>query len=262
MPELPDVETFRKYFNKTSLNREIKKAVAVKSRVIKGISAGALQSRLTGDSFTSSDRHGKYLIASTSKNKFLIMHFGMTGSLQNFNNSGEPMKHVHLLLEFDNGCRLAYRDPRKFGAIYFEDNVEDFLKRKKLGPDPLKNNYNFSGFKKAADGKKENLKAFLMDQSIIAGIGNVYSDEILFQLGIHPEKQINKLSKLKLKELFISMKKVLKESIKYESSGGKFPDDYLLNYRKNDSECPQCGGKIKMKTIAGRSSYFCINHQK
>jgi formamidopyrimidine-DNA glycosylase len=262
MPELPDVEAFRKYFNKTSLNKEIKKAEASKSRVIKGISAGALQSNLTGESFTSSYRHGKYLIARTLKNKFLIMHFGMTGSLQDFNNSDESSKHIHLLLKFEDGYKLAYRDPRKFGAVYFEDNLEDFLKRKKLGPDPLKGNYSFSNFKEAAEGKKENLKAFLMDQSIIAGIGNIYSDEILFHCGIHPEKPINKLSESKLKDLFNSMKNILKESIKHETAGGKFPDDYLLNYRKNDSECPKCGGKVKMKTIAGRSSYFCINHQK
>ncbi|HVO75186.1 MAG TPA: bifunctional DNA-formamidopyrimidine glycosylase/DNA-(apurinic or apyrimidinic site) lyase [Ignavibacteriaceae bacterium] len=262
MPELPDVETFRRYFNKTSLNKKIVKAEAVRSRVIKGISPQNLQKKLKGNTFKSTERHGKYLIAATSGNKFLIMHFGMTGSLSYFNDSEGPMKHVHLLLTFQNNYKLAYRDPRTFGAIYFEENKEAFLKRKKLGPDPLKGNYSFSSFKKAAEGKKETLKAFLMDQTILAGIGNIYSDEILFDAGIHPEKPVNKLSKSKSKELFSSMKKVLRDSIKYEADASNFPDDYLLNYRKKNAECPKCGGKIKKITIAGRSSYFCPNHQR
>jgi formamidopyrimidine-DNA glycosylase len=190
------------------------------------------------------------------------MHFGMTGSLSYFNNSGEPMKHVHLLLRFDNNYSLAYRDPRKFGAIYLEEDIDEFLKLKNLGPDPLKNNYSFSSFKQAAGRKKETLKAFLMDQSLIAGIGNVYSDEILFDAGLHPEKPLNKLNEPVLKKLFSSMKRILKDSIKYESDSGRFPDDYLLNNRKKNSECPKCGGRIKMKTVAGRSCYFCQDHQK
>ncbi|MGE5812329.1 MAG: bifunctional DNA-formamidopyrimidine glycosylase/DNA-(apurinic or apyrimidinic site) lyase [Ignavibacteria bacterium] len=262
MPELPDVEVFRRYFNKTSLNKEIIKAEASKSRVIKGISPQTLQAKLKGDSFKSADRHGKYLIASTTGNKFLIMHFGMTGSLSYFNNSDEPMKHIHLLLEFDNNYKLAYRDPRKFGAIYFEESKEDFLKRKNLGPDPMKGNYSLSIFKESAEGKKETLKAFLMDQTILAGIGNVYSDEILFDAGIYPQKPVNKLSETKLEELFSSMKKILKDAIKYEADAANFPDDYLLKHRKKNAECPKCGGKIRMNTIAGRSCYFCQNHQK
>jgi formamidopyrimidine-DNA glycosylase len=101
-----------------------------------------------------------------------------------------------------------------------------------------------------------------MDQSVIAGIGNLYSDEILFHCGVHPDRTLNKFSESKLKELFDSMKRILKDSVKYESAGSNFPDDYLLNNRKNNSGCPVCGGVIKMKTIAGRSSYFCKKHQK
>ncbi|MGE5806457.1 MAG: DNA-formamidopyrimidine glycosylase, partial [Ignavibacteria bacterium] len=89
-----------------------------------------------------------------------------------------------------------------------------------------------------------------------------YSDEILFDAGIHPEKPVNKLSKIKLEELFSSMKKILKDAIQYEADAVNFPDDYLLKHRKKNAECPKCGGKIRMKTIAGRSCYFCQNHQK
>jgi formamidopyrimidine-DNA glycosylase len=262
MPELPDVESFRRYFDSTSLNKKINNVEVNSKTVLAGISPRALQSRLKGEKFKSTFGHGKYLFAETSKGDFLVMHFGMTGFLSYFKNPEDASKHIRVQINFTNGYHLGYDCARKLGRIDLVDDYNEFIKRKKLGVDPIRENINYQTFKEIVDGRKGTAKSVLMNQEIFAGVGNIYSDEILFQAKINPNSSFEKLKEKDLKEIFNKMKDILKKAISKDADPGKLPDSFLLHYRRPGKDCPVCSGKIKKSTIGGRSSYYCSKHQR
>lgn len=262
MPELPDVEIFRQYFDSASLNKSIKDVKVLDKKILSGISPKDFEQKLKGEKFKSTYRHGKYLIAELKKNKLLIMHFGMTGFLTYFKREEDASKHIRILFDFSNGYHLGYDCQRKFGRVTLVENANEFFKKKKVGIDPLKENISFNDFKKLIGSKKGNIKSVLMDQSVISGIGNIYSDEILFQSDIHPSTEINKLKEEELKKVFNAIKKILTKAIEKEADPEQLPESWLILHRKKEVDCPKCSGMIKHKTIGGRSSYFCNKHQK
>ena len=198
MPELPEVEVFRQYMNSTSLHKKISN-VEVKSKTILGkVSPHSLRTRLKDHQFISTSGYGKYLFAKNDNEDFLVIHFGMTGFLNYYKNSEEASKHIRLLIKFNNGYNLVFDDVRKLGRVYLVDNYKQFIKKKKLGIDPIREKINFSSFKKIVNGKKGSIKSVLMNQQILAGIGNIYSDEILFQAKINPKSAFDKLKKKNL----------------------------------------------------------------
>jgi formamidopyrimidine-DNA glycosylase len=140
--------------------------------------------------------------------------------------------------------------------------MQNFIQDKKLGIDPYDDNFDLRKFKSLADSSRGTVKSFLMNQKIIAGIGNIYSDEILFSTGIHPDSKLNKLQESDLKDIFRALKKVLDTAIEKKVNVSDFPSHYLLPNREEGKGCPKCSGKIKKAVIAGRSSYFCSKHQK
>ena len=262
MPELPDVENFKKYMNSTSLHKQISSVEVKSSKILESISSGELKKHLKGKKFKSTKRYGKNLFAKTSNKEWLRMHFGMTGFLKYYKDESEAPGHTRLLINFSNGYHLAYDCSRKLGKIDIVDNIDSFIEKKKLGADPLEDNLSSKRFKKLISKRTGTVKSFLMNQKIIAGIGNVYSDEILFQAGIHPASLLNKLKKADIKNLYKKMNTVLKKAISANADPEKLGSKYLLPNRENETMCPKCSGKIKKKTIAGRSSYFCSKHQK
>ncbi len=262
MPELPEVEVFRKYFNSTSLYKKISN-VEVKSKTILGkISPRSLQTRLKSHQFISTAGYGKYLFAKTDNENFLVIHFGMTGFLNYYKNTEEATKYIRVLISFKNGYHLAFDDARKLGRIYLADDYKQFIKKKKLGVDPIREKINYSTFKEIIYGRKGSAKSVLMNQQIFAGIGNIYSDEILFHSNINPNSSFNKLKEKELKEIFKAMKNILQKAINKKAEYEQLPDEYLLHFRRPGKDCPVCSGKIKRLTIGGRSSYYCSKHQK
>lgn len=262
MPELPDVESFRRYFDSTSINKKIS-GVEVKSRsVLSGITPQALQKSLKDQKFKSTSGYGKYLFAETVNGKFLVMHFGMTGYLNYYKNPDEATNYIRFQINFNNGYHLAYDDGRKLGRVYLTDDYKRFLKKKKLGVDPVREKINYSLFKQIINGRKGSVKTVLMNQKVFAGIGNIYSDEILFHAKIHPNSSFNKFKEKHLKEIYTQMKKVLQDAIKKDADPEKLSEKYLLNLRKPGKDCSICNGKIKKSTIGGRSSYYCSKHQR
>lgn len=262
MPELPEVENFRKYFDRTSLNKKIEKIEVPSGRILKGVSVRSLQRQLKDEKFKSTYRHAKYLFAHTENDKILVLHFGMTGSLNYFKDESERPEHTRLQIDFDNGYHLAFDDQRKFGKIYLIENEDKFIERKKLGPDPLADKINLTKFRELLNDKRGSIKSTLMNQKIISGIGNIYSDEILFNAGIHPASKIEKLNDGQIKKLYYMMQEVLNKSIDVNGDNKKLPKMNLLTNRKTGAGCPRCSGKIKRQIINGRSSYFCDKHQK
>jgi formamidopyrimidine-DNA glycosylase len=262
MPELPEVEGFRKYFDETSLNKKIVETDLPAPKMLKESSPSDLEKYTVGYKFISSMRHGKYFFAGLSSKKFLMLHFGMTGYLISYKDPAEASKHIRLQFKFSDGTYLAYDNLRRFGQIMLVDNVDEFIKKKRLGPDPLKDKMTFKDFKVLIEKKSGTIKSILMDQSVLSGIGNLYSDEIAYHTGVHPSISIQKISEDKLKELYKNMITVLRKASDNEGERDQMPGKYLVNHRIEGEKCPVCGGTIIHKTIAGRTSYFCKSHQK
>jgi formamidopyrimidine-DNA glycosylase len=164
-------------------------------------------------------------------------------------------QHDRLLVSFDNGFHLAYVCQRKFGTVGLTDGMEAFIEEKKLGPDDL--SLDLDGFRQALQGKRGMVKSFLMNQKYLAGIGNVYSDEILFQSGLHPESQVNEFMAKTVKRLFAALQEVLQKAIEAQADPDRMPDSFMLPRRHRDGTCPRCQGDLKKMKVAGRSAYFC-----
>ncbi len=262
MPELPDVETFKRYMNETALHHKIDKVNISAPKLVKNVSAATIKRRLKGQKFDAIKRHGKYLFAHLNNDYWIIFHFGMTGYLKYFKDQNEQPPHVRMQVNFSNNYHLAYDCRRKFGEIDGVTNPDDFIKEKELGPDPIEDEIDFKTFKELFNNRTGAVKSALMNQQILAGIGNIYSDEILFQAKIFPGKSLNKIDDKELKKIYRMMNKVLEKAIKVKADPEKMPNFYLIHHRNPGDDCPKCDGKIKKKTIGGRSSYYCNKHQK
>jgi len=163
-------------------------------------------------------------------------------------------------MDFKNGKSLLYISVRKLGKVFEIKNFKQFLKEKHLGKDALRIGY--KEFYNSVKNKKSTVKSFLMNQHLISGIGNIYSDEILFQSKIHPLSKINHLLDEKIEVLYKNVKLVLNEMIKSKFENKPIPDNFLIPHRNKNGICPVCKNKIKYVKILSRTSYFCDNCQK
>ncbi len=262
MPELPEVENFRKYFEETSLNKKISEVKLYAPEMLKECSIPGFIKHTRGYEFITAERHGKYFFAGISSKKYLVLHFGMTGSFNYYKLPEDSTRHIRLEFKFSSGFNIAYDNMRKFGLISLTDDPAVFIKKKKLGTDPIKSDLTYDNFKSVTNSKRGTAKSLLMDQSVFSGLGNLYSDEALFHAGVHPSSSFESLPERKKKNIYLEMMSVLKTALKSEWENGELPRNYLFNHRSEGSECPLCGGKITHRTIAGRTSYFCPSHQK
>jgi len=221
MPELPEVEIFKKYIESTSLNKKIRKAVVKSSQILETTTENQLKAKLETKKFLLCRRHGKYLFTNVSDELWLVMHFGMTGYLKYFKNLEDEPPHSRLVLSFENDYHLAFDDQRKFGKITTTAKIEGFIRKKRLGKDAL--SLDFQSFKEIMQAGRGTVKYTLMNQHVIAGIGNIYSDEIVFQSGIHPKTKTAELKNKLLKKLFNNMKYVLNTAIVKHAELEKLP---------------------------------------
>ncbi|MFX1453040.1 MAG: Fpg/Nei family DNA glycosylase [Promethearchaeota archaeon] len=258
MPELPEVETYKQYLDETSLNQSIISVKVIDNRVL-DIDESFLRKATIGNKFESSIRHGKYLLVNLGQ-RYLIIHFGMTGDLEYYNKKESEPKYSKVIFHFKNNFNLAYISRRMFGRIDLTESIEEFIEKKNLGVDAYKMNFEeFKGALKRRSGISKNL---LLNQSFVAGIGNIYSDEILFKTKIHPKSKIDSLSKSEIKELYSNIKDVLQVGIDRKGDLSTYPDDFLIPHRKKDEFCPICNSGIERIEISGRHGFYCPNCQK
>lgn len=256
MPELPSVEIFKQYFDSTSLNQKIKSLEIRSPEILINVLPKELKNRLIACEFTGSRRYGKYLFSHLDNDYFLILHFGMTGYLKY--NKKDVNPYTRLSVAFDEGC-LDFIDMRKFGKIGLTRDVERFIQNKRLGPDAL--DIDYETFIGKFDKRKGLIKPLLMNQNFIAGIGNLYADEILYQSRIHPLSKANKLDKAKLYKLFQEMQWVLNKAIEYQDKIDSLPSSFLLPHRNLNGKCPK-GEALNIIKVGGRTTYFCPERQK
>jgi len=260
MPELPDVETFKRYLDATSLHQPIKGVNVRSAYVLKGVSERELGRQLKGRSLERSCRHDKHLFVRTDGDLWLRLHFGMTGSLEYLRDQRQAPKDTRVLFGFANHSRLAFRDQRKFGEIGLLKDVDEFLRKRALGPDAL--DINLSQFKGIFKKHRAAVKTILLNQKLIAGIGNIYADEILFRARIHPATQASALKKKTVTELLRATRHILKEAIDAQADADLMPRSWLLPHRGKGGKCPRCGRLLKSSRIGGRTAWFCAYCQK
>jgi len=260
MPELPEVESFGKYLDRTSSDKIIEEVEVKSPELLQNVNMDDLKEKLEGHEFKYTKRYGKYTFTRLDNDFWLILHYGMTGRLKYFESYDEEPLHDRLLINFEDKSHLAFDDPRKFGKINMTSSMEDFIKEKKLGPDALE--IDFKTFKEIFEKRRGAVKSALMDQHMLSGIGNIYSDEILFQSCIHPKMSVNKLDITQLAQIFKVMKSVLKTSVNKRIADEKLPDSFIIPHRRKDGKCPNSNVNLKTVKVSSRTAYYCPECQK
>lgn len=263
MPELPEVETIVRGLNKTCLRKKIK---SVKVSFAKIVSPPKGLNFLVGDSFAALGRHGKYIKLTTKKGARLVVHLRMTGQLFLAKNY-QPDRHVHIVMEFAGTPeKLYYRDIRKFGRWQIVPRGKDFADYINAGADAL--SVSLKDFTEIVRRHKNKpLKVFLLDQTLVAGVGNIYADETAFKLKLDPHTPVGKIPPQKLLTAIVE---VLRLGIKNKgtsvsdyitSTGARGNFQNLLNVYKQKN-CRKCGAAIKRARLAGRTTHICPKCQK
>jgi len=248
----------RRYLEATSLCQTIKAAKVRDERILHRFSAELLEQSLVGLQFHSAFRHGKRLFLELNLNLWLTIHLGLTGRLVYLQSEQAEPRYTRLLIDFENGSRLAFDDARIFGEVGMTSSPQSFLAGRKIGPDALQ--IDQEGFLKIMQGRKGMIKARLLNQSLIAGLGNLYADEALFQASICPKSR--SLSEGQLSLLFSAIQETLQASLSAQANLSQLPDSYLLRHRFPGETCPRDGSPLRREKIAGRTSYYCPEHQK
>lgn len=284
MPELPEIETIKKGLISKIKGKQISDAKILWSGVL-NIPQKKFAESVKGAKILRIARRAKILILTMSNNYSLLIHLKMTGQLiyeSRITNQelriilkNSKYKYARAIFFFTDKSILVFNDLRKFGYIKLipQEKVKEAIGREKFGPEPLEYAFTLEKFKEILKKyPKRRIKQFLMDQIIIAGIGNIYADEICFYAKVKPIKQINNLTIKQIELLFKGIKKILNRAIELRGSSvenyvdiGGQKGDYVKElkvYDREDEKCVLCLGKIKRIKLSGRSSYFCPNCQK
>lgn len=257
MPELPEVAYQKKYADATVLHKKIVKVETGDKKIFQSAKS-EFEEMLRGNQFTGTERLGKYLFLNLEKDGVLVVHFGMTGKLEYYQHEEIP-KYAQLTLTFEDHSRVSFTCPRKFGKLYLAESLAAFQKKNNIGIDALA--LKKDEFFEILEAKTGTIKALLMNQQLIAGIGNLYADEVLFQAKIHPTTKVNHLSEKEKASTYKNIEKVLKVVKEAREEGQKLPKTYITGFRKKGADCPRNNGKIEQTKVSGRTTYFCPNCQ-
>jgi formamidopyrimidine-DNA glycosylase len=255
MPELPEVEAFTRYFAAHALDQRVARVEIRDPRILGDVRPDVLAGRVEGRAFRQVMRHGKHLFADTGGG-WVRLHFGMTGDLAYYRDGDAP-RFARVIFHFEDGAKLAFEDMRLFGVIDLLDDPHAYVEKQRLGRDPLDRSFKLKDFCELMRKRRGAIKALLMSQELVAGLGNLYVDELLYQTGIHPKRLAEKLSDAEIKTLFTTMRRILQGMI-----DGKPRRNWLFDRREEGERCPRCGGTLKRATIAGRTTYWCPKHQR
>ena len=270
MPELPEVETFRRYLLQgesgvpSILGKKIASAELLWEGTLAEPEPEEFLFRIQGQFVTGIGRRGKNLLINLSRDS-LIIHLRMSGELVVEEKINPVGTHCRLILNFDDGYRLAFINIRKFGRVWLTDDPSRIIGH--LGPEPLADDFTAESFHLLLHSHSRQLKYFLLDQEIIAGLGNIYTDESLFRAKLNPARKSDSLSTPETQLLWESIREVLNEGIQNQGSsidwmyqGGDY-QKYLSVYNLEGQPCKRCKTPIERIKIAQRSTYYCPNCQ-
>ncbi len=270
MPELPEVETYVRELAPQLEGRSVTAATVTWTRIIAYPSAEEFELAVIGARFTDFGRRGKYMLLGMEDGRTLIVHLRMTGKLQVVSSHTVPNKHVHVALTLDTGQQVHFQDTRKFGRIWLTNEPKSVIE--KLGPEPLGEGFSAQYLVERIALRKASIKALILNQSIIAGIGNIYADESLFHSRIHPARTGGSLSFHEVGRLHKAIVSLLTEAIDQQGStlgtshlqnysrpggqSGSFQESFKV-FRRTGEPCPSCGHPIERIIVGQRSTHFC-----
>jgi len=269
MPELPEVETVKRSLEPLVKDKTISDVEIFYGGIIKYPQPEKFKEMICGRKIIDINRRGKYLLFNLEDNNTLVIHLRMTGQLTVCDRNTSMGKHTHLVFHISSEHDLRFTDIRKFGMIYLVSTGDwcRIIGLQNLGYEPLSKEFNLEAIEKLIVGSKGLIKHFLLKQSNIAGIGNIYADEILFSAGIHPKRNIQTLAQSEIENLYNAIKQKLEEGIKYR--GTSFSDyvdgrgkkggfqEKLYVYGRGGKPCLKCGALLEKSVIAGRGTVFC-----
>jgi len=274
MPELPEVETVVRELREAGLEGvTISRARLFWAKICVGVSVRRFSDMLQGQCITSIARRGKFIVLRLSGLHDLLIHLRMTGQLRFDEPSTARDKHEHVILDFEDGRQLRFRDPRKFGRWYLLKDID--CKLGALGPEPLEARFRASDFVTRLSQRRGMLKPLLLNQAFLAGIGNIYADEALWDAGLHPQRRAETLSDSERGRLYRSIRKVLRRGVLamgtslghastnfYSVSGRRGRNkDGLRVFRRTGEPCPRCGSAVQRIIVGQRSTHICARCQ-
>ena len=274
MPELPEVETIRRSLVDKVVGRRINEVEFLLSRLVKWPSAGEFQAVLTNRTIVNLTRRGKYLLFHLDDQQVMVVHLRMTGRLSYVTPGMEIDKFTRIIFKLDNDDRLIYGDTRTLGTLYLlpPEELWRISGLANMGPEPLSTEFTLIYFTEMLKKRHGNIKAVLLNQKYIGGLGNIYVDESMAIAAIHPERIASSLINDEVEKLFHAINKVIADGIThggttfrdYRDGSGKrgSHQHHLAVYGRKAAPCFTCGTLIVWKTVAGRGTHFCPNCQK
>jgi formamidopyrimidine-DNA glycosylase len=274
MPELPEVETIRRRLAPVLEGATIERAEIADPRLTRPVDPALVADALRGERIEALDRRGKYLLWRLSSGRTLVVHLRMTGSLRHASDGELPEDaYRRATLALDTGAAVGYRDVRRFGTweLLDEGHLRPYLDAR-LGPEPLAGSFTASRLAALAAGRTTPVKAFLLDQRRIAGVGNIYADEALWRAQIHPLRPAGELSGDELGRLHRALRAVLRKGIERQGStlrdyvtpdgdGGAMQHEFHV-YGRFGEPCDRCGRPIERIVVGGRGTWFCPHCQR
>jgi formamidopyrimidine-DNA glycosylase len=269
MPELPEVETIRRQLAPALEGRRLERIEVRDPRWSDPAPPEAISDALDGRAIEALGRRGKYLIVSFEDDVHLVMHLRMTGNLLLVPAGAEEPRHLRVVMDLDDGQRLLFVDVRRFGTgdvLLGSDALAEYF-ASRVGVEPLSADFTAEALRALARGRKQPVKAFLLTQERVAGVGNIYADEALFRARIHPERPVGTLKRPQVEALREAVVATLEAGIDAKGASiddyrhvdgaeGSFQDRFLVHTREGEP-CPRCGTTIRKMRAAGRGTYVC-----
>lgn len=268
MPEMPEVETVRRGLISQVKGRKITNVEIRYQNLITG-DVGQFKEFVTGTTITDIGRRAKFLLIHLDNGYTIISHLRMEGRYRISADSSAIDKHSHAIFTLDNGQKMIYNDVRKFGRmqLWNTDDLENNKSIQKLGPEPLSTAFTFNNLKPRIMRHRKDIKTVLLDQSVMSGLGNIYVDEVLWKVKIHPETPANHLNDTDIQNIIEVSNEEMEKAI---ASGGSTVRSYvdatghkgnmqnsLKVYGKEGTPCPRCGTDIEKIKVGGRGTHFC-----
>lgn len=261
MPELPEVHTFQQYFNAAALGRRIEQVTVHDSHILRNVDADTFARRLEGHTVVDSYRRGKYLFVEFDHGHHVLLHFGMTGDLLLYADPTEQPRHERFVWALHDGAYLGFTDPRKFARILYLEDRDAYIREVGLGPDAL--TVTETEFLALMHGKGGTLKGFLLNQHHLAGVGNLYADEICYRARLHPASRIDRLHETQRREVYRHLHEVLNLAVAQLPHYREYPEQWFWHtWRHVGAKGPEGWGEVKTTKVAGRTTYYCADWQK
>jgi formamidopyrimidine-DNA glycosylase len=272
MPELPEVESLRRILARTAVGRTIVSVRIGEKRLRRAVTVD-FATAIAGRRIVKLSRRAKYLIVELDGDHVMLVHLGMSGSLthrdEGFRAGDFDPRHDHLELSLDDASRLVYNDPRRFGMVRLlpRSALASTAELKGLGPEPLSHGFNAGYLAAKARGRTAAIKSLLMDQRIVAGIGNIYASEILFRAGVRPARRAGRVTRAEIEKIAAAVPAILRAAIggngttfrSYRDSRGQ-PGRFaerLQVYGREGKPCYRCSTPIKNVIVGQRASFYC-----